>query len=71
MLIEQTIEKLRKLKLVGMISVLEEQLSKPDLQALTFDERLGLMVDHEVTERENRRFSALLRKARLRQNACV
>lgn len=71
MLIEQTIEKLRKLKLGAMVSVLEEQLSKPDLQALTFNERLGLMVDHEVTERENRRVSSLLRKARLRQNACV
>jgi len=71
MLIEQTIEKLQKLKMSGMISVLQEHLSNPDLQALTFNERLGLMVDHEVTERENRRVSALLRKAKLRQNACV
>jgi hypothetical protein len=37
-----------------------------DLNSLTFDERLGLMVDREMLDRENRRLATRLRKAKLR-----
>jgi len=43
----------------------------PDCQALSFEERLGLMVDRELTERANRRLATRLRFARLRQDACL
>jgi hypothetical protein len=39
--------------------------------ALTFEERLGLLVDRELTERENRRLTTRLRQAKLRQTACI
>ena len=39
--------------------------------ALSFEERLGLLVDREWTERENRRLAGRLAKARLRQAAAL
>ena len=42
-----------------------------DIDALNFEERLGLLVDREMTERENRRLKTRLRKAKLRQNASI
>jgi len=36
-----------------MAKALEEQLQMPDFGALTFEERLGLLVDKETTERRN------------------
>ena len=49
----------------------EEQLNMPDIDQLSFDERLGLLVDREMADRQNRRFNTQLRKAKLRQNACI
>ncbi len=54
-----------------MAKALAEQMEMRDLDALTFDERLGLMVDREMTEREDRRLATRLRKAKLRVQACV
>lgn len=71
MLLEQTLEKLRELKLYGMLAAIEQQTEQPGLQELSFDERLGFLVDREVLDRGNRRVTELLRKARLRQSACV
>jgi len=39
------------------------------VSSLSFEERLGLMVDREMTERENRRLHSRLHKAKLRQAA--
>jgi len=71
MLNEQTRQSLRELKLFGMTASFNEQRAQPELQALSFEERLGLMVDREITERKNRRLSLLLRTDKLRQNACI
>jgi DNA replication protein DnaC len=68
---EKTKTSLLQLKLFGMATSYDEQRAQPELQALSFLERLGLMVDREVTERKNRRLATLLRTAKLRQNACV
>jgi len=64
-------EKLGQLRFYGMLKALEEQMQMPDIKQLGFEERLGLLVDREMTERENRRLKTRLRKAKLRQNACV
>jgi DNA replication protein DnaC len=64
-------EKLEQLRFYGMLKALEEQIQMPDIKQLGFEERLGLLVDREMTERENRRLKTRLRKAKLRQNACV
>lgn len=71
MLIQQTLQHLLELKLMGMADALREQQKQPALHALSFEERLGLLVDHEVTDRSNRRLSNLLRQAKLRQQACI
>jgi len=64
-------EKLEQLRFYGMLKALEEQTQMPDIKKLGFEERLGLLVDREMTERENRRLKTRLKKAKLRQNACV
>ena len=71
MLIQPTLEKLKTLKFHGMARALEEQLNSSEFDSLTFEERLGLLVDRELTERENRRIQARLRQAKLRQQACM
>ncbi|EPM64373.1 ISPsy14, transposition helper protein, partial [Pseudomonas syringae pv. actinidiae ICMP 18886] len=52
-----------------MIKALGEQHATPDINDLSFDERLGLMVDRELTEREDARLTTRLKAARLRHNA--
>lgn len=71
MLTQPIFEKLEQLRCYGMLKALQEQMQMPDIEKLSFEERLGLMIDREMTERENRRLKTRLRKARLRQNACV
>jgi DNA replication protein DnaC len=70
MLTQPTVERLHTLGLVGMAQALAEQLQS-DNDELTFLERLGLLVDREQTERENRRLKARLAQAHLRQTATV
>ncbi len=71
MLIHPTLDKLKALRFTGMARALEEQMIMHQISDLTFEERLGLMIDREVTERENRRLNSRLKKARLRQQACI
>ena len=66
-----TLEKVRALKLYGMARALEEQSGSSDYQELTFEERLGLLIDREITDRDNRRLKSRLQKAKLRQQACL
>lgn len=42
-----------------------------DLDQLSFEERFGLLVDRELTERAHRRLQSRLQKAKLRQAACL
>jgi len=67
----QTLDRLRDLNLSGMTRAYQEQLERADYQALPFDDRLGLLVDAEMTEREQRRLHRYLKAARLREQACV
>ena len=69
MLNHPTLDKLKSLKFTGMVNALAEQLNTPDIGEMTFEERLGLLVDREMTERENRRLASRLRRARLKHNA--
>jgi DNA replication protein DnaC len=67
-----TIEKLNRLKLFGMTEALTEQLAGPIYQELSFEERFGMLVDRELTYRDNRRLKNLLKGAKLRHpNACL
>jgi len=71
MLMQPTLEKLQHLRLNGMLKAFEEQSQDPEIGTLAFEERLGLMVDREITERDNRRLKTRLRKAKLRLAAAV
>ncbi len=71
MLKHPILEQLLELKLAGMHRALTEQLRAHDFGPLSFEERLGLLVDREMTERLDRRLQTRLRLARLRQQACV
>jgi DNA replication protein DnaC len=71
MLTEPTMEKLRTLKLYGMLTAMELQMSSSEYKDLTFEERLGLLVDREVLDRANRRLKSHLKSAKLRQQACM
>lgn len=72
MLYEPTIEKLRGLKLTAFAAALTAQQGDPSMSALSFDERLALLVDAELLHRDNARLTRLLRDAKLRYpNACV
>jgi len=47
MLNEQTFEKLYHMKLNGMAEAFKEQLSQPDINQLSFDERFSFLVDRQ------------------------
>ena len=71
MLTHPIADKLQQMKLYGMLTALEEQMQMADIEKLTFEDRLALLVDREMTARENRRLKTRLRKAKLRENACI
>lgn len=71
MLVHPTHERLIALGLAGMASAFEEQRASPDLAALSFEERVGIMADREAAARDTKRLTARLKFAALRQNACV
>ena len=71
MLKHPTLDKLHALKLTGMAAALADQSATPDITDLSFEERLGLLVDREMTERDNRRMSSRLRRAKLRHAAIL
>lgn len=71
MLSHPTLDKLHELKLTGMVHALSEQMQMPDITELSFEERLGLLVDREMTARDNRRLKSRLQRAKLRQSASI
>jgi len=71
MLLQPTLEKLKNMKFHGMAKAFEEQLNSSDFDSLSFAERLGLLVDRELSDRENDRLALRLKQARLRQQACI
>jgi len=68
MLTEPTTEKLKAMRLEGMVAAWREQQAQPRLASLSFDERLGLLVDAEWENRENARIARALREAKLKMS---
>lgn len=72
MLIEQTVQTLKALRLPGMATAFAEQQANATSMSLSFDERFAMLVDREHAWRENRRVSRLLREAKLKSSqACM
>ena len=72
MLKEPTLEQLSGLKLHALARAWQGQQEDPTMGDLGFDERLGLLVDAEWIDRQNKRLDRLLRAAKLRlTGACL
>ena len=71
MLTHPTVDKRQQLRCAGMARALTEQLASTEVDALSFEERLGLLVDRELTERHSRQLTNRLRRARLKHDACI
>ena len=66
MMMHTTLAQLRTLKLDGLATGLEEQLSQSGMAAMSFEERLALLIDREVNARNDRKLERLLKQARLK-----
>lgn len=72
MMNQQTMDKLKEMRLNGLAAAWLEQQSRPDYAGLGFDERLGLLVDSEWMSRQNARLKRNLKEARLKLgSACL
>ena len=71
MLTQETIEKMNAMKLFGMVASFDSQLSSNEYHELSFEERVGLLVDSEWTDRERRKLSRRLKVAKLRYPASL
>lgn len=69
MLIQPTLDSLNQLKLNGMATALSEQMTQTNAQSLSFEDRIGLLVEREIIYRENRRLTRLLQLAQLKERA--
>ncbi len=66
MMMNTTLNQLRSLRLDTMAQALEQQLGQSGITAMSFEERLSLLVDREVHGRQDRRCARLLKAARLK-----
>ena len=71
MLTQETIEKMNAMKLFGLVSAFDTQLSSSEYDELSFEERVGLLVDAEWSDRECRKLSRRLKAAKLRYPASL
>jgi DNA replication protein DnaC len=72
MLTEQTVDKLRTLRLRTLADAYLAQQRDPTVASLNFDERLSVLVDAEALARENRTLARHLKEAKLRMShACL
>lgn len=71
MLVEQTLDKLGAMGLAGMAQAMRQQMEQSQYLELSFEERLGMLVDRESEMREDRRLQLRLKAARLRQSVSV
>jgi DNA replication protein DnaC len=70
MMLHPVLDQLRALKLDGMLEALQEQKNQRDVKQLSFEERLGLLIEHEISLRESRRVKRRLQAAKLKTPAC-
>ena len=63
--IHQTITRLRELRMGAMADALSTQLDTPSLQQFSFEDRLGMLVEREWSERENKKLKRLIKREKL------
>jgi DNA replication protein DnaC len=69
--IEETFTKLTDLKLIAMADATRELLAASPTHQLTFEEKLGIVVDREWAARDNRRTARRLKEAKLVTRASI
>ena len=64
-------QRIGSLRLPGMQAAFLEQMARHDLDDMSFEDRLALLIDREIAERRSRALQRRLKKAQLRhQDAC-
>lgn len=71
MLTEPLVQQLNELRLRGMASALEQQLALPNRAQMAFEDRLGLLIQQELSGRASSRLAQRLRWAKLPLTACL
>jgi hypothetical protein len=71
MLENQLKERLSQMRLKGLLKAFLKQQSEPSVKDLSFEERFGLLIDFEWTNRQNRRLNRLLKESGMPGNACI
>jgi len=67
----QTLEKLRQMRLTAMASLHQQYVGDNQVESITADEYLALLVDHQWEDRLNRKIGRLLKQARFKQKASL
>ena len=72
MLNQPTLERMHAMKMSAMAETLEQQQSSRSYGKLSFEERLGMLIDAEYAARQQRKLTRRLQRAKLRQpGACI
>ena len=66
MMMNTTLNQLRELRLMGMLTALDEQLTQAGMSAVSFEERMALIVERELHWRHDKRRARLLKEAKLK-----
>lgn len=60
---QETLNKMKAMRLSGMAEAYEQQMNNQDYQAMSFEERLTLLIDHEYAKRQNNKLNRLINQA--------
>lgn len=71
MLRQATVDKMNAMKMFGLVEAFERQLTSPRMSELSFEERVGMLIDAEFSGREQRQLARRLLSARLRHQASL
>ena len=71
MLTQATIDKMHAMKMTSLAEAFERQIRSPEFAGLSFEERVGMMIDAEHDAREQRKLTRRLQWARLRHQASL
>jgi DNA replication protein DnaC len=66
---QSTINKLIEMRLSTLANALRNQLNDPKMKEIPFEDRIGMLVDIEYTNRQNNRLKTLIKKAEFDQAA--
>ena len=69
MLTENTVTKLQEMHLSAMAKAFKDQMTDPNMADMSFEDRFGLLVDHEWTTRKNNHLKRLIKNAGLQNRA--